>query len=199
MTAFIIQEFQNPKQGFRTSKPPNLISSCAARPSIPFVWKNRPLRGAGAHGRAGPPRHGCTSARSNSGQTVCLQTVSDFWLERRCTRIYWKIPAGRRFRDLELEQMYTRIYWKYRQADVLETLGSNKIHTDILKTTVRQTFWAFLFTKTDQKRNGVNEMGLSFGVNAKTSAWRWFWANPKPFFWSIFSSKIGAVFDWFLY
>ena len=41
--------------------------------------------------------------------------------------------------------------------------------------------------KTDQKRNGVNEMGLSFGVNTKTSACRWFWANLKPIFLSFLS------------
>ena len=66
-----------------------------------------------------------------------------------------------------------------------------------------QVFWTFSVITTDQKRikkrNGVNEVGLSFGVNTKTSAGRWFWINPKPIFWSIFSSKIGAVSERFLY
>ena len=53
-----------------------------------------------------------------------------------------------------------------------------------------QVFWTFFVIKAVQKRNGVNEVGLSFGVNTNTSACSWFWANPKPIFLTIFNSKI---------
>ena len=41
--------------------------------------------------------------------------------------------------------------------------------------------------KTDHRRIQVNELRLSFKVNTKTSACRWFWANLKPIFLSFLS------------
>ena len=97
MDTQIKQEFQNHIQGFRTSKPPNPASSRAARPSIPFVRKNRPLRGSGAHGRAGPPSHGCTSAMGLGTQNTCRQVFGAAHMHHGTCRNLPKTSAGRCF------------------------------------------------------------------------------------------------------
>ena len=123
-TPQINQEFQNPRQGFRTSKPPNPASSRAARPSIPFVRKNRPLRGSGAHGRAGPPSHGCTSAMGLGTQNTCRQV---FWAAHMhhgtCCNLS-KTSAGRCFGHTRRIMKHAVTCSKRLPAGVLGTPGT---------------------------------------------------------------------------